>query len=316
MRVIGRRTVDGFDALTLASGDGELEAAFVPEVGMVGCSLRHRGEEVLGQRGGLSAYIEKRSTMGIPLLYPWANRLGSARFSVAGREVDLECAAPAPKLDASGLPIHGLLTAAGDWRVDRHESSDAGGALAASFDFGAERGLLAGFPFPHVLSFEASLDGETLTIETTVTASGGAPVPVAFGYHPYFCLPGLPRSEWELEAPVSERLPLGDRMLPTGEREPARVEPGALGSRTFDDGYRAPADGAPFTLSGGGRRIEVAFGVGYEFAQLYAPPGDELIAIEPMTAPTNALVSGEELPLLEPGESYAAVFSITVLDAR
>jgi galactose mutarotase-like enzyme len=37
-----------------------------------------------------------------------------------------------------------------------------------------------------------------------------------------------------------------------------------------------------------------------------------VIAFEPMTAPTNALVSGRDLPLLEPGGSYEATFSITV----
>ena len=38
-------------------------------------SLTHRGEELLGQRGGLPAYRERGATFGIPLLHPWANRL-------------------------------------------------------------------------------------------------------------------------------------------------------------------------------------------------------------------------------------------------
>jgi hypothetical protein len=51
--MIGEREAEGFAALTLASpGAGGIEAAFVPRAGM-GCSLRHRGEELLGQRGGL-----------------------------------------------------------------------------------------------------------------------------------------------------------------------------------------------------------------------------------------------------------------------
>jgi aldose 1-epimerase len=59
----------------------------------------------------------------------------------------------------------------------------------------------------------------------------------------------------------------------------------------------------------------VAFEAGYPYAQVYAPADDELIALEPMTAPTNALVAGgPELPLLAPGEAYAATFSVTVTD--
>ena len=68
-------------------------------------------------------------------------------------------------------------------------------------------------------------------------------------------------------------------------------------------------------LAGGGRRIELTFGRGYRFAQVYAPPDDDVVAYEPMTAPTNALVAGgPDLPLLERGERYEATFSITVAD--
>jgi aldose 1-epimerase len=304
---VGERIVEGFTALTLASAD--LEAAFVPDAGMVGCSLVHRGEELLGLRGGLRAYVAERKTMGIPLLYPWANRLGRTRFTVAGRDVNLESVTPPLRRDGQGLPMHGQLSGIGGWQVTRHDA----GVVAATFAFGAAGGLTDAFPFPHTLTIEATLEGGTLTIATTVDADAGGPVPIAFGYHPYLRLPGVDRGAWEIEVPVREALSLDDRMLPTGEREPARPEPGALGSRRFDDAYAAPAASAPFVLAGGGRRIEVTFGAGYRFAQVYAPLDDDVIAFEPMAAPANALVSGgPDLPLIAPGESWSAAFSITV----
>ena len=137
------------------------------------------------------------------------------------------------------------------------------------------------------------------------------PVPIAFGFHPYLRLPGIPREDWRVEVPVTERLELDDAMLPTGERVPVRVAPGPLGTRTFDDAYTAPA--APFALEGGGRRIELAFEAGYPYAQVFAPPADALIAFEPMTAPTNALVTGDDLIVLAPGEQFRAAFSITIV---
>ena len=39
-----------------------------------------------------------------------------------------------------------------------------------------------------------------------------------------------------------------------------------------------------------------------------------MIAYEAMTAPTNALVSGADLPLLEPGRRYEAQFSIEIME--
>jgi aldose 1-epimerase len=315
--MIGERQMEGYPGLTLAGEQaGGIEATFVPGAGMVGCSLRHRGDEVLGQRGGLRTYVEERGTMGIPLLHPWANRVARMRFTVAGREVALDSAPAPPSLDPNGLPIHGLLAAASGWRVERYESTSGGGLLEARFDFAADPGLMAAFPFAHELVLEAALDGATLTIATTVRASGDATVPISFGYHPYFRLPGITRSEWEIEVPVGERLRLDRSMLPTGEREPIQVESGPLGQRTFDDGYVSPPDSAPFVLAGRERRIEVSFGAGYPYAQVYAPDDDEVVAYEPMTAPTNALVSGgPDLPLVEPGEPYRAEFSIKLAGA-
>jgi aldose 1-epimerase len=45
---------------------------------------------------------------------------------------------------------------------------------------------------------------------------------------------------------------------------------------------------------------------------VFAPSAADVISFEPMTAPTNALVTGDRLVLLQPGGSYTATFSITV----
>jgi len=250
--------------------------------------------------------------MGIPLLYPWANRLGETRFELAGREIDLKLAGLPLSHDDAGLPIHGLLAGAAGWRVERHEATGDGGVLRASFDFAAQPLLLEAFPFPHTLAIEATLRGATLRIETTVGADRGSKVPVAFGFHPYLQLPGTPRAQWQLEAPVSGLLELDGRMLPTGARRPGAIEPGALGERTLDDAFLAPASGEPFALSDDKRRIELRMGEGYPFGQVYAPGDDDVVAFEPMTAPTNALVSGEDLPVVAAGAKLAASFEISV----
>jgi len=76
------------EAVVLA-GD-ELRASFVPAAGMIGCSLEHRGEELLVQRGGLDAWRGTGKSFGLPLLHPWANRLRDWRYAVAGRAVTID----------------------------------------------------------------------------------------------------------------------------------------------------------------------------------------------------------------------------------
>jgi len=295
---IEETTREGYPAVRLTNGD--LAATFVPQLGMIGASLEHEGEELLGQRNGLASYEAKGSTMGIPLLYPWANRLAGLEYEAAGKSVTLDPDSPRIRLDPNGLPIHGVLAANPKWEIT--------GDLAARLDFGAQPELLEAFPFPHEIRMEVELD-DGLRITTTVDANAGSPVPVSFGFHPYLTLPNVPREEWHVELPLTEHLELDDKGIPTGEA--TKIDPieGALGERTFDDAYTGVA--GDLVLDGGGRRIAVSFESGYPYAQVYAPEGQALICFEPMTGPTNALVAGTA-PVVEPGERLSASFRIAV----
>lgn len=309
---ITEREVDGHRVWALGAPGGELEAAFAIGAGMVGCSLRHRSQELLAQRGGLDAYARTGSTMGIPLLAPWANRLDGMRYRAAGREVTLEDSNPGLRLDPGGLPIHGLLGGSPDWELVDAEANASRACLSARLDFGARTDLLEAFPFPHVLEQEVTLGDGRLSIATTLVAGAEASVPVSFGYHPYLQLPGAPRQQWELALPLRRRARLDDQGIPTGESEPVHGESGPLGQRTFDDLFDQLDEPARFGLAAADRSLTVSFEEGYPFAQVYAPQDSDFICYEPMTALTNALVSGDRLTVVPPGDAYRARFSIAV----
>jgi galactose mutarotase-like enzyme len=294
--------------IVLVDPDGELEARFAVDAGMVGCSLRHRGEELLDARTGLRDYAEKGATMGIPLLHPWANRLADFDYAVGGHHVRLSPQDPIVLCDEHGVPIHGLLPGRRRWTV--REAGEA--RLVAELDFASDRALLAAFPFPHVLGLDVRLAEGALEIATTVAAAGAEPVPVAFGWHPYLRLPGVPRRDWEVRLPVLRSLVLDERQLPTGETKDVEPYDGPLGGRTFDDGFDRLSDPAVFELRGGGRSIAVEFEEGYPVAQVFAPPHIDVVCFEPMTAPANALRTGNDLPFARPGNPYRARFRIAV----
>ena len=314
--MIGSRVVDGLPALTLASAAaGGLEAVFVPGAGMVGCSLRHRGEELLGQRRGLRAYVADRATMGIPLLYPWANRVGHRHFEVAGREVTIDPERTPVRLDADGLPMHGLLSAAAGWQVERHEALADGALLGARFDFAAHAALMAAFPFAHELHFEAALAGARLTITTTVRASGEVRCRSPSAITPISGCPAWRARTGTSRSRSASSCAWTRRCSPPVSGWPRRSSRAVWApGRSTMPSSRPPAP-PPSCWPGGDRRIELAFLAGYPYAQVFAPSDDDVIAFEPMTAPTNALVDGgAELPVLAPGESYQARFAITLAD--
>ena len=292
-------------ARTLVAGD--LEAVFLPGHGMLGASLRHRNAEILRRIEDLQAAAAKGSTAGIPLLHPWANRLAGFHYRAAGREVNLDPSSPLLHLDEHGLPMHGVPWSLLAWKLTE-ASQDA---LVARLEWSSSD-LLAIFPFRHRLEITATLRPDGLVLETTLVASPDGPVPVTFGFHPYFGLPELPRAQWRLELPEMRRLVLDRRGIPTGEEEAFDGFDAQLGESSFDDCFALLFESASLSLAGAGRRITVEFLAGYPYAQVFAPKGKDYVAMEPMTAPTSALTSGRRLRLVEPGGEFRSAFRIRV----
>ncbi len=282
---------------------GALTATFLPGVGMTGVSLRYNGREHLALPGGI-AHLRAGGTGGLPLLAPWANRLASRRYRAAGVSVDLE--GVSVPVDGNGLPIHGLLLGVAGWRVERIDTRGSSARLRASIDVKTPH-----FPFPHRIEVAvAARDGE-LEVDTAIVPTGRRRVPVSFGWHPYLRLPGAPRRTWRLRVPARRHLALDDRGIPTGGETAEPAEAAPLGGRTFDDLYALGRDRRLAYESGDGQSIELHCARGYPFAQVWVPKGRSFAALEPMVAPTNALVSGAA-PLVPPGESYRARFTLAV----
>jgi galactose mutarotase-like enzyme len=170
--------------------------------------------------------------------------------------------------------------------------------------------LLAAFPFPHDLVVEAIVSANGLRIDAAISPTGGVAVPVSLGWHPYLRLPDAARSEWVLGLPDRSHLALDANGLPTGVSDAERAERAPIGDRVFDDLY-ALDDDRRLVLEDGRRRLVVDLEEGYPYAQVYVPAGADFACLEPMTAPTNALVSGD-CPIVSPGELFRATFSIRV----
>ena len=284
-----------------------LTATFVPSAGMICTSLSDGGVELLGQRRGLSAYLTTGKTMGIPILYPWANRLSANGYGVDGGAVTLTPGVGGVRSDEHGLVIHGVLAAYPGWLVTEQEDN----RFIADLDYGGQPRLLSSFPFPHVVTLDIVLADRALSIETTVTPTTSASVPLCFGFHPYLTIPGVPRSQWQLKTPPLRHLPVDNWGIPTGATVDWPAQSEELGDKALDNGFDEVPQGAVFTLSGGERRIDVVLDHGYPAVQIFAPGNDDVVCIEPMAAPTNALRKGG-YNVAVPGRPASSKFTIRV----
>ena len=304
-------SAEGMETVVITSPDDALQATFVPAAGMLCGSLRFHGEQLLAQRRGVRAYAERGSTMGIPLLHPWANRLAGFGYETPDRLVELDAQSPLIAHDQNGLPIHGVIAGLLHWQLLDPPEEPSKSRLRARMDWDRSE-LLAVFPFPHTLELDAAITDSTLTFETTLRPSALAAVPVSFGYHPYLTIPGVQRADWQVRLPAARRLLLDDRMIPTGDSEAISARRLALADSGWDDAYADLPPTPQFSISGQGRTVALEFLRGYDFAQVFAQPGQSFVCFEPMTAPTNALVSGDQLRLIEPGAEFRAAFSVSI----
>ena len=305
---LGSTDVEGYEALVLQAGPTEFTV--VPGLGLLGTSLRQRGREYLLLRGGAEAVLGGHPT-GLPLLAPWANRVGGDEYRVNRIHVDL-ADAPGVHRDANGLPIHGTMLGRPGWVVDRAEALNGYARLRAHFDAAADDVVMASFPFPHRITVTMRVRPGDLEVVTTVTATGRRGVPVSFGWHPYFQLPGEKPVDLRVYLPTGDRLLLDERMLPTGEEETGFAREAPLVRPGYDDLRRLRDKHRILSVSGRHRQLTVSMDAGYGFGQLYSPPGERVVALEPMVATIDAL--GEGLaPMVAPGESHRARFRITLL---
>jgi aldose 1-epimerase len=286
---------------------GDLQAVFLPDHGMLGASLRYKGVELLRRVKDLEAAAARGSSAGIPLLYPWANRLAEPRYCILEQEVVLDRSSPLLHFDEHGLPMHGVPWPLLSWVVTEERQD----FLAARLDWSTSD-LLAVFPFRHRVELVATLRADSLTLETTVVASSEGPVPVSFGFHPYFGFAEPARANWLLQLPAMRKLRLDDRGIPTGNEEPFGGFNAELGENNFDDGFALTDEQTTFSVASAGCKVSVELLTGYRYAQVFAPKDKDYIALEPMIAPASALTSGRRLRFVHPGERFRAAFRIRI----
>ena len=250
------------------------------------------------------------------LLAPWPNRVDGGRYEFGGRSFQLDLSEP-----AHGNAIHGL-TRWASWTPAGQ--SDSAVTL---------RHVLLGSPgYPFCLELTASYELDPQTgLQLTVTAgnAGSRPAPYGTGSHPYLTAGPPLIDECELQLPASRWLPANERGIPSGElsevtgtpldfRQPRRI-----GQASADDALTAlardEAGRAWARLAGPELTVGLWAGPGYDWLQVFT--GDALgsqrrrraLAIEPMTCPANAFVTGTGLLTLEPGETVAHSWGIRVL---
>ncbi len=252
-------------------------------------------------------FRNKATSYGIPILFPFANRIRGGEFDFGGHHF---------KVDP---PRHGFVRDKA-WKVTETGSSDQAGAwLTSVFDAEEHKDkILTQFPFPFRVEVTYKLFDGRLSMQTLATNKGAAEMPCSFGIHPYFRLP----EKASLTVPASRRWETLDA-LPTGKLLPVEGQwdlrqPRDLKGLQYDDILTGVTSGADHicrcVLSdhGSGSETVVEFNA-QEFPDVvvYTTPAPRrAICIEPNTSPTDAF------NLLSQGNEHADVVRLAPGETR
>jgi aldose 1-epimerase len=253
------------------------------------------------------------------LLAPWPNRIDRGTYRFDGAEHELALSEP-----ARSTAIHGLTR----WAAWTPVRRDAESVLLRCAPHGQQ-----GYPFSVEIDAEYRVARESgLHVTITARNRGSQPAPYGNGSHPYLTVRTPLIDSCELTLPAAEWLPLDDRGLPSGAPEPVAGtqydfrEPRIIGDTQLDSALTGllRSEGGPESggglawarLAADGTRVSLWAGAGYHWLQVFT--GDPLsedrrrkaIAIEPMTCPPNAFITGQDLLVLQPGDEIEHAWGI------
>jgi aldose 1-epimerase len=265
----------------------------------------------------------KPTRTGVPILFPFPNRIRDGRFTWEGKEYRLPLNDPVGKNAIHGFPCRKPWRVVGQGADSR--SAWVTGEFVGSKDAPESKAL---WPADYQLHVTYRLLDTSLRIEAEVTNPDRMSLPFGLGYHPYFRVPLLAgdapanywvessaREMWELDdgVPTGKRLALpAGKDLTQGKRfteltlddlfgdleTPPATSPDALCWRA---GLRQPE-----------KNIEVQVLTSPSFRELvlFTPPHRQGVALEPYTCATDAINMQQRgidagLLVLQPGKSWS-----------
>lgn len=302
-------------SLIVLAGTGT--TATIDPVGAGLCSLVVNGVDLVESYDPDAA---ERAATGAPFaagatLFPWPNRVRDGRWFWRGTEHELIVNEP-DRANAN----HGLVRAR---RFDLVRQTANSASLSVSI--GGDRG----FPFALDLLVTYTLRPDGIEAGFTVHNRGAEAAPFAVGSHPYLRVAGCGADDLVLYIDAATMLELDERLLPVGRRPVAGTpdDPAGLELRDialnhcYGDLVEGRGGGFVHRLTNrDGSGVELRTDPSFRWVQVYTAPdfpreraSVRAVAIEPMTAPPDALNSGRDLITVSPGQSWNAGWSLHAL---
>ncbi len=249
------------------------------------------------------------------ILFPFDDRVHAGRYTFRGKSYQL------PINDPEGVDaLHGFLYDQ-SLNVTLAEENTESALLRLEGAVGHK----PGYPFYLHIRLDYRLDAHGFHISVHIENQSDAAAPFSVGWHPYFC--SLYSSKQEsgelmpsvnqalLKFPAEHSLEMDELLVPSGRSLPVEGtdldfrEGKLIGSLELDHGFINPA--GYIECKYGDYSVRIDQSDLFSYSQVFVPPERDSIALEPISAATDAFNQPElGLRVLEPGETADGEISV------
>ncbi len=262
--------------LHLQTDQSRLEV--LPERGGIILSWRVQGQEIFYLDEERLANPQLSVRGGVPILFPICGNLPDNTYTVHGKQYTLKQHGFARELP---------------WELVNQESD----RLTVTLESNEQTREV--YPFDFKVAFTYHLQGNTLEIQQHYTNLSSEPMPFSFGFHPYFSV--LDKTQLEIEIPSSYYQDKGAKEIHpfNGNFDFSQDEIDVA----FKQLNRTSA-----VVVDNSRRLELTLDYDEVFSTLvfWTVKGKDFYCLEPWSAGRNALNTGENLTVLQPGSDLQA----------
>lgn len=239
-------------------------------------------------------------TYASSVLFPFANRIKDGTYTFDNKSFQLET-----NQTEENNALHGLIYNK-SFKIIDQKASKTSAHITLEYN---ETNSPKGFPYNYKIQLTYTLSDSGLSLKVSVKNTDIKTFPFTLGWHPYFISTDLAKSALRFNS--TKKLQIGERNITTTVEPIAPIDTFQIKNKKLDDCWALNTNTVQFKTPS--YHFELSSSVNDNFLQLYTPPHDNAIAIEPTTGVSNSFNNAIGLQTLEGGKSYHLTWNIKLI---
>lgn len=239
------------------------------------------------------------NTYASSILFPFANRIKDGAYVYNGESYQLEA-----NQKEENNALHGLIYNK-SFKVVDTEINESFALVKLEY---IETQYSKGFPYTYAIQLEYKFYKDELSLKVLIKNTDSKAFPYTLGWHPYFLSSDLNSSSLKFDS--NKKLIIGERNITSGVEDIKSISVFDLKDKQLDDCWILNSNEIQFVTPE--YNLKMTSSSENNFLQVYTPPKENTIAIEPTTGVSDSFNNKIGLAVLNAGDSCSITWKLKV----